>query len=181
MLAVVDLVDDFVLVLDVLAGQRVVEVDACAAADDRADVALLAVDLDVRAGVAVVFVDLLGAYGLDIVGIVLAEGLLGGDRDTAGIAGLAAGDGRFDALEDVSFTEDDRPRFELLALVVDTFLLGDFRVGGVDELFALDGVSRVLDFDEIALLEPVFRVGIRTLAFGFLFSDVIGLLVSSAS
>jgi len=61
-----------------------VEVDAGTAADNRLEVTLTVIDLDLRAGVAAVLLgDLVGLDGLDLVGVVLAEGVFGGHVDDA--------------------------------------------------------------------------------------------------
>ncbi len=164
-LAVLDDVDDFVLVLEVLAGEGVVEVDAGAPADDGLDVALLPVDGDASAGVAVVLVDLLGADGAHVVGIELAERLVGRNLDRAGVADLLADEFLVDGLEDVARADDDGARREVVLLVVDAGLLGHVLFRRVDDLIVVDGADGVVEADEVAVLESL--LGLDRFLLGF--------------
>ena len=143
-----------------------IEVDACAPADDGLDVAVLAVDIDVCAGIAVVLVEFLGANSTNFIGVVLAEGLLGGDDDAAGVAGFLPFDIGFDRLEEMARTECDHARLDVLLFDIDTLVFCDLAVGGVDELVAFDRACGVGESDEIAVRKPIdLRFGVIVLRF----------------
>jgi hypothetical protein len=105
--AVLDFAHDFVVVLDVVTGEWVIEVDACATTDNRLDEPFFALDLDLCAGVAVVFGNLVLADGPNLVVVVLAEGLAGFDDDATRVTDLFADDVVFDRREDVALAEND--------------------------------------------------------------------------
>ncbi len=120
-----------------------VEVDACAPADDGLDVAVLAVDVDVAAGVALVFGDLVLRDGADLLLVVFAEGVGGRDGDGALVADLLAQDVLLDVREDVGLSQDDGAGPPVLLLGVDAVLLRDRLVRRVDQLAAVDGAGGV--------------------------------------
>jgi len=160
LLAVVDGADDLVVVLDVVPGERVVEIDARAAADDGLDEPFLAVDADLRPGIPVVFGNLVLAYRPDLLLVECAEGLLGRDDHAPALADLLATDVVLDAPEEVALADDDGPGLELAFVVVDALVLGDFGVRRVDESVVLDRPRGVVEQNEVAVPDAVGLVAV---------------------
>ncbi len=134
-----------------------IEIDPRAAADDRFDVAVLTVDVDVGAGVPVVLRDPVGADRADLLLVVFAERFGCIDDDRALVADLLATEIRFDGGEDVARADHDRAGLERLFLGVDALILGDRFVGGIDEGPVLDGAHRIREPDEVVVAESLGR------------------------
>jgi adenylate cyclase class 2 len=153
---VFDDIEDFELVFDVLACERMVEIDAGTAGEDGFEIPLLAFDLDLCAGIPVVFGDLVRADSPYLVRIVFAERLRRWDCHTPAGTDLLSDDFLFDWFDDVTFSENDDARLER-TLVRDAFLLCYLLISRIDQhslssLFVYRAGS-VSDTNKIVFLE----------------------------